>query len=81
MILKSNRPHVHHEVRDLRNQPINPGNDSPIPGGTKSSGYGDVDPVHHPTGHKGNDWIKPDSFVPPLGRSKGEPKSGTGGRK
>jgi len=54
----STGPHVHHERRDRDGNIIDPGTDSPIPGGRLTSGFGDED-RSHPGGHQGNDWVDP----------------------
>jgi RHS repeat-associated protein len=59
----STGPHVHHERRDREGNIINPGNDSPIPGGRRTSGYGEIDSAH-PTPHQGNDWVNPSPSRP-----------------
>lgn len=44
--------------RDQNGAITDPGNDSPIPGGIRTSRFGARDRAH-PDGHQGNDWINP----------------------
>jgi RHS repeat-associated protein len=54
----SSGPHLHYERRDAQGHSVNPGNVEPIPGGTVTTPYGQVDRMH-PHGHNGIDFVNP----------------------
>lgn len=74
----STGPHVHHERRDRHGNIIDPGTESPIPGGELTSGFGERDPVH-PGGHQGNDWVNPGGGGGRGGGTGSTGGTGTGG--
>jgi RHS repeat-associated protein len=71
----SSGPHVHHERRENNGQIVDPGNDSPIPNGRRTSGYGERDNMHSDP-HQGNDWVNPGTNGNPGGGSDGGSEDG-----
>jgi hypothetical protein len=53
----STGPHLHVQEYDPTGQIVDPGTISPLTNGQIKSPYGNYDPLIHPKGHQGVDWV------------------------